>query len=178
MKTNIVSRFVIVLTAVMMTSCAPNVLNIQKGAIFGEGRTSYPPLRGGEKIHSLDINPQKMSHADQTNLWVELPDGEKVSFAAMTRAKIKSHAIWETKDPRSNSDEKADYFAGSYNFRFDGETLFNLHIVDQGWQTHYAKGFPKIGSFSSNHFLILPCTLKEFEEVFGKPNQIDRKWVN
>src|SRR5579864_4842108 len=101
--------FSIMLVAVMVTSCAPNVVDIHKAGIFAEGGTSYPPLPGTYKIDYLDINPQKMAYADQTNLWIELSDGAKTSFAKMTRAFVKAHAVSEYKNPRSESDEKAIY---------------------------------------------------------------------
>jgi hypothetical protein len=142
-----------VFVVAIITSCAPNVVELRKGAIFAEGGTSHPPLRGGEKIDYLDINPQKMAYEDQTNLWIQLSDGEKISFAKITRERVKAHAASEYKDPSSDSDEKAIYYKDGYAFRFNGEKLENVKIVPNCWPAQEIPAFTKIGSFSSNHVL-------------------------
>jgi len=159
----------------VLTSCAPNVVEVHKGAIVGYGETRHPPLRTTELIGELDINLRDISNEDRTNLWLEFANGEKMTFEAISLQQMKQLAASED---TNTSNAQITYSKDGYAFSFDGSTPVKLMIFQQSGPPQYTNVFSKVGSLSSNQVLTLPCTLKQFEAVFGKPDQIDRKWMN
>ena len=175
MKTKF-NAVIFIFLSVIFTGCAPNFVEIHKKGILAEGSEVF---RGSEKIDYFQINPAMMSQSDQTNLWIELSDGAKTSFANLTRAFVKPHAIFESIEPHSDSNKEAIFYRDGYTFTFSGEKLVNLKITTTCWPAAAQNNaFTKIGLFSSNQTLSLPCTVKQFEEVFGKAEKVDRKWIN
>lgn len=164
------------LVAVMMISCSmaqknkTNIIEVRKGEILAQGE----PTRDGERLNVLTIDLQRMSSDGKTNLWVEFPDNQKFALSAITMEEVKSRSTKEWQSPDSKTQKSFD--VGGYWFEFDGNTLISLSVSKYGRPPTQKIAFTRIGSFSSNASLSLPCTLGQFEEVFGKADQIKRWW--
>jgi hypothetical protein len=165
----------VIFIALMVTSCAPNVVEVRKGAIIGYGGTQHPPFRSLELIGELDVNLRNMANEDKTNLWIELAGGIKMAFDTISIQQVQRYSALEYTNHPS---PEIIYFVDGYTFTFDSTTPTHLTILQYGWPPHQTNVFSRVGSYSSRLALTLPCTLKQFEEVFGKPDRIDRKWVN
>ncbi len=154
----------------IVTSCAPNLVEVHKGDIVGYRGTQRPPLRTQELIGELDVSLRNLASEDRTNLWLEFADGEKMTFDAINLLQIKQHGASAS---TNSSSTQTTYSRDGYKFIFDGSTPIQLMILQHGWPDRGTNVFSRVGSFSSNQTLTLPCTLKQFEAVFGKPDLID-----
>jgi len=147
-----------------------NNIEVWRGAIFAYGK----PDHGIDQLNGLEINCVNMSHEDQTNLWIGFPQNKKIALSAITFEEAKALSEKEHINPENNM--RRFYYAGGYSFEFINQVPISFQASKYEFALSNKIAFTRIGSFSNNRLLTLPCTLNQFEEVFGKPDRIRRWW--
>ena len=159
--------------AVCLVGCAasPNLVNVTKGGITAHG-TIFGVFKKHEQIDLIEINPRKLSDDERKSLWVGLSSTNQIAFSEITEAAIKRIGIPATNFYSAANPES--YFLCGYNFDFkDGEFVgFTASIYGNPPKDIVA--FVKLGSLRSGSSLSFPCSVDDFEKVFGKADSINR----
>ncbi len=115
-----------------------------------------------EKISIIDMFPRKLQEADLHDIWVELSPTNRIMLADITEESIRP-------------DPSGLY----YSYRFEDHKLvgFKIAAYDHGYPHYDENKTIRIGSLKNKSSLKLPCSLKDFEKVFGRADEVDRKFM-
>jgi hypothetical protein len=115
-----------------------------------------------ETISHIEIFPKKLSAAELQNIWVECSPTNRIALANVTEDKIRP-------DP-----DGLYYF-----YQFEGHKLvgFKVAAYDHGYPNYNETKTIRIGSLKNESSLKLPCSVEDFEKVFGKADEITRKFM-
>jgi hypothetical protein len=147
---------------------AANALNVEKPGIEAEGRIS----EHNEWIEYIDAAPRKLSEDEFHDLVVGFSSGKQMLLSEITEDVIKRIATPATayySTARSDS-----YYVDGYAFAFEKGQLTRFMVTVHGFPPKSAMAFDKISSQISGRSLSLPCSVDDFEKVFGKANKITR----
>ena len=126
-----------------------------------------------EKIRFIEINPRELSEIQIHDLWVGLSATNKTLFSEITESNIESIGILST-NYYSTSTANPTYFAFGYSFCFDRGQFISFLANQYGFPPKKVTAFVRLGSLKNQSELSLPCTIEDFEKVFGKANNITR----
>jgi hypothetical protein len=130
-------------------------LVFSRGAIAANGEITGT-FKRRESINHIEIFLRKLSDAELKDIWVAFSPTNWIALAEITEDKIKPYA------------------ANRYSFQFDGKKLvrfgadYNEYIKPKSQET------VSLGSLKNKSALVLPCSVEDFEKVFGKADEIDR----
>jgi hypothetical protein len=149
-------------------AASPNILFVAKGGIKAQGTIS----KQREQIDLIQIDLQRVSELELRDLWVGLSPTNQITFAEVTESVIKetssTNFVSETGKPSHT------YYAAGYSFRFEEGHLVNFQANRYGFPPKKTTAFVKLGSRKSETPLSLPCSVDDFEKVFGKADKITR----
>jgi hypothetical protein len=141
---------------------------VRRECISGSGSASRNHDHDQLRVVTINLTDAKGDVWD--DIWIELSPGEKTSIGSITRTLLMEH---QAKHENNCSD---CFFFGRLTFEFNGEILKK---VDADWGVTPAakKGFnPRIGSVHRGASLTLPCTIPQFESVFGECDKVWRDY--
>ncbi len=141
------------LNYLLLTDCYPQ---LNQSAINASG-TITGMLRKREKLTHIEIFPAKLPKESLQDIWVVLPTASRISIAEIVESMTNGTAE-------------------RYSFIFDERALARL----KGWGSDGTTGErivngSKFGSFKNNREITLPCSVQEFESVFGIADEISRR---
>ena len=147
----------------------------EKGKLLASG-WFFSEIKGGARLDSLDIeelNPEKVSREFLDDIWVELRCGEKTKLSALTIQFVKERGFKENHFKNYLTIYDSENSGFIFYFSQEG-TLCELKICPTfNYFTLSSNHNPRMGSFSTGKSLALPCSVPEFESVFGK---VDKKY--
>lgn len=164
--------FLLIFIATVFSGCAaasPNLLFGQMRGINAKGTIS----KQGEQIGLIEIDPRALSEVQLHDLWVGLASTNQTTFAEITEDLIKKIGIPSTKYYSAPS-TKTIYYVCGYSFRFEGGQLVSFLANQYGFPPKKTTAFVNLGSRKSKSSLSLPCSVDDFEKVFGKADKITR----
>jgi len=130
-------------------------LELSRGVITGSGNiTGFLARRGS--ISRIEILPTKLSSAEMQDIWIQVSTN-KITLSDISKGNMKvtgTSGVFFT-------------FAGGSLLRFRGE------VFDGSELTNAAPVV--LGSISKNSSLRLPCSVQDFANVFGKPDEVTKK---
>jgi hypothetical protein len=106
-----------------------------------------------EHVLFIQMFAQKLSRAELQDIWICFSPTNKISLADITEDKIKP------------------YTHDQYSFQFDDGKLVKFSCEDSDFKK---RNIIALGSTKNNSSLTLPCSTEDFENVFGKADEIDR----
>jgi len=160
------------LVVMSFTGCVrnPNLVFVTKGGIKAQG-SIFGVFRKHEEINNIGIDIRELSEVQLHDLWVGLNSTNQTPFAEITEDAIKKIGIF-----RGNP--SSGYIGYGYAFRFDGGQFVGVMATEAKYSiyTYPREGtaFIKLGSRKSGFSLSLPCSVDDFEKVFGKADDIKR----
>jgi hypothetical protein len=175
MKTVIMLISILVNTMLVGCSAAsPNLLFVEMRGIKAQGAISGV-FRKHEEINSIGIDIRELSEIQLHDLWVGLDSTNQTPFAEITEDAIKKIGVFRGNPPSAPS-TKTGYFVCGYKFIFDGGQFASLMANQYQYSFPPKEGnaFVKFGSRKNGASLSLPCSVEDFEKVFGKPDKITR----
>ena len=157
--------------AVFLTGCmGPNILHVNKGGVTAYGDIYWKR----EKIGEILINPQDLSSDQKDDLWVGVSPTNHMTFSEITETSMKKIAVPATKNyPASGPN---DYDLGGYFLNFKDGILVRFGANRYGFPPKDITAFTQIGSRKNGSELSLPCSLNDFENVFGKADSVSRSF--
>lgn len=176
MKTVIVLISISVTTMLVGCSAAsPNLLFAEMRGIKAQGDICRKNFRKHEEINSIGIDIHELSEIQLHDLWVGLNSTNQTSFAEITEDAIKKIGVFRGDTPSTPS-TKTGYFVCGYKFIFDGGQFASLMANQYQYSFPPKEGtaFVKFGSRKNGASLSLPCSVEDFEKVFGKADKITR----
>jgi hypothetical protein len=132
-----------------------------RNAIEADGSISGI-FRRKESIGDVAIWPKKLSQTELQDIWVEFSPTNRITLADITEDKIKS-------DP--------DGIYYSYQFEAHKLVFFEVKSHDRDYPNYKEEKTVRIGSLKNKSSFKLPCSLEDFEKVFGKADEIDRNFM-
>jgi len=156
------------------TGCvaSPNLVFVTKGGIKAQG-SIFGVIKKHEEINSIGIDIRKLSEIQLHDLWVGLDSTNQTLFAEISEDAIKKIGILR-KNPPSAPSTETGYSVCGYAFTFDGGQCVNVSANRYGFPPKEGTSFVKFGSRKSGASLSLPCSVDDFEKVFGKSDKITR----
>ena len=130
-------------------------------------------FRKHEEINSIGIDPRQLSEVQLHDLWVGLDSTNQTLFSEITEDAIKKIGILRGNPPSAPSTETG-YSVCGYAFKFDGGRCVNVSANRYGFPPKEGTAFVKFGSRKNEASLSLPCSVEDFEKVFGKADKITR----
>jgi hypothetical protein len=164
--------FLLIFIATVFSGCAavtPNLLVAEMRGIDAKGTIS----KQREQVGLIEIDPRALSEAQLHDLWVGLASTNQTTFAEITEDLIKKIGIPST-NYYSAPTTKTTYYVCGYSFRFEGGQFVSFLANQYGFPPKKATAFVKLGSRKSDTSLSLPCSVDDFEKVFGKADKITR----
>jgi len=150
-------------------AAATNLLFVHKGGIMAQGSVS----KGREQIDLIQISTVTLSDSQLRDFWVDLSPSNRVTFTELGENAIKQ--ICSTNFALESSGTVSNmYYVGGYSFAFSGGRLITLQASRYGFPPKEAATFTKVGSKHNQSSISLPCSLDDFEKVFGKADKIER----
>jgi hypothetical protein len=148
-------------------TASPNLLTLTNNGIRAQGTISYK----GERIEEIDIYPDKLVSDKGRQLWVSFSSGKEMTLQNITEQMMQALATPASSYyPQYYSvHENHDYYIDGYNFQFKNGRLIKLSINLYGWPPRDRIAFVNIGR-SNGPSVKLPCSVSDFEKVFGKAN--------
>jgi hypothetical protein len=164
-------RFFSLVVAACLMGCAssPNLVFVEDGGIKAQGQISGR----SEKIDLIDIDLKKCPEGRLQDLWVGLSPTNRLAFSQMTEETIRAAGISST-NYYSAPAVGATYFLSGYSFRFEGGRLVRVLASRYGFPPARTAAYVTIGSQKSGHSFSLPCSLEDYEAVFGKRGMTTR----
>ena len=157
------------LLALCVVSCGcitiPNATEVRSGIVFAQG---HPSMRG-DTLGYLQIDLRSANADYRHDIWAATKDGKSVALADITIGLLKSQGAREWIGSSHEYGGTVCYDILNSHYWFDGERL----IAIRAWEETGFRG-PRFGSRSSGSAITLPCTLREFESVFGKSEYRER----
>jgi len=111
-----------------------------------------------ERVLHIEIFPKKLPEEELQDIWVSFSPTNKFSLADITEDKIKPYAD------------------NQHSFQFENGNLvkFNVNVYGYEYPNFKRGNIVALGSIKNNRSLTLPCSIEDFENVFGKADEIDR----
>ena len=155
------------------TGCvgSPNLVHVTKGGIKAYG-SIIGVFKKHEQIELIQINPRELSDDQTHELWVGLSLTNQLTFAEITEDAIKAIGIPAT--IYYSAAEPNDYFVCGYDFNFKSGKLVGFSASINGNPPKDMVAFVKLGSRKSGNSLSFPCSVDDFEKVFGKADDVRR----
>ena len=168
----------VIVLCVAFTGCpsffGDSLYRYEKGKLLARGWISSE-AKGGARLDSLDIeelNTEKVSREFRDDIWVELRCGEKTKLSALTIQFVKERGFKENHFKNDLSIYDSENSGFEFDFSQDG-ILCEWHIFPVVKHASFSSTVnPRMGSFSTGKSLALPCSVPEFESVFGKPDKL------
>ncbi len=133
-------------------------LDFSKGAIQADGEITGA-FKQSERILHIEIFPMKLSEAELQDIWVSFSPTNRLSLIEITEDKIKPYA----------DDHHAFQFV-------DGRLVrFTVNVYGYAYPNFKKGNVVGLGSTRNASALTLPCSVADFEKVFGKADEIVRK---
>ena len=160
---------------IVLWGCAtvpvPGKLEVIKGNIHAQGRVATAE-KGGALIRAIQIDLSTAPSEFLEDIWVVVRIVGKTTLAKVTPQLLKEngYTIMEVKPPREGLTDRYCDSGFSFDFNRDGK-LIRLE-ANTGSNDDTSTENPRIGSFSSTLSLALPCTLPQFNSVFGKSDKV------
>lgn len=148
---------------------SPNLIFVYKDGIQGQGTIS----KGREQMGLIELLPVKASDNQIRDLWVDLSPSNRVVFADITEKQIQSLSSFSYTS-KSNEAPHRLYYVSGYSFEFDSDKLVKFQANRYGFPPKEGTAFVHLGSLSRQASLSLPCSLDEFEKVFGKADRVSK----
>jgi len=143
---------------------------IARGSVVAEGGFTGI-FKRREQFTSIEICADNLAESDLRDLWIALSPTNRTALADLTEDKFKelAGASENVLLPRGS------YRFKQYTFHFEHSKLVRLSGFNYPDSDRWHDPIPlRIGSAIRQRELSLPCTLPEFEGVFGKADQVDR----
>ena len=158
---------------VCFTGCvgSPNLVHVTKGGIKAYG-SIFGVFKKHEQIELIEINPRELSDAQMHELWVGLSLTNQTTFSEITEDAIKTIGVPSTKYYSASNPD--DYFVCGYDFNFKAGQLVGFSADLHGNPPKDTAAFVKLGSRKNGNSLSLPCSVDDFEKVFGKADDVTR----
>jgi hypothetical protein len=154
------TNILVLLIAISITGCSsPNLVFVTKGGIKAQGSV-FGLFKTHEQIWLISINPRELTDGQMHDLWVGFPLTNQMTFAEITEDAINKISVTPAKC--------------GYSFDFKEGRLDGFYANLYGWPPKDIVAFVKLGSRKSGSSLSLPCSVDEFEKVFGKADSITR----
>ncbi len=111
-----------------------------------------------EQIFHIQIYPKKMSASELNDFCVIFSPTNRIALADITQDKIKPYTV------------------DHCSFQFEGNILVKVEAEAYGFgYPAFVKGNSvSLGSLKNTGSLVLPCSIGDFEKVFGTADEIDR----
>ncbi len=139
-------------------------------AIEASGRITGV-IRRKEILCSIELFPGNLSEAERHNIWFVLSRTNCIALSDATENRIKAIAL----ESHDNSPLPRTYSVNRYRFEYQGNKLVKLTGYEYDDSSHPVRGTSvNFGSLKSNSSLVLPCSVQDFETVFGKADEITR----
>ena len=155
------------------TGCvrSPNLVFVTKGGIKAQG-SIFGVFKKHEQIELIEISPRKLTDGQMHDLWIGFPLTNQMTFAETTENAIKEFSEPATKYYPASS--PGTYYVCGYSFSFEGGEFVGFSANLYGYPPKEITAFVKLGSRKSGSSLSLPCSVDDFEKVFGKADAIIR----
>lgn len=161
------------LVAVCLEGCAasPNLVDVTKGGIKAHGSIAGV-FSKHEQIDLIEINPRDLSDDQRRDIWVGVSLTNQMAFSEITEEAIKGIGV-----PATNYYSTASlgrYFLCGYSFNFKAGEFVGFTASLHGNPPKDKIAFVKLGSSKTGSSLSFPCSVDDFEKVFGKADDITR----
>jgi hypothetical protein len=168
------THILVLLIAMSFTGCVrnPNLVFVTKGGIKAQGNI-FGVFKKHEQIELIAINPLELTDGQMHDLWVGFPLTNQITFAEITEDAIKKIGILR-ENPPSVPRTETGYSVCGYSFDFKGGRFDGFSANLYGWPPKDIIAFVKLGSRKSGSSLSLPCSVDDFEKVFGKADAVTR----
>jgi hypothetical protein len=130
-----------------------------RGTVEADGRIRGLFKRKDQILH-IQMFPNKLSQAERQDIWVALSPTNRIALADITEDKIKLYSV------------------DHCSFEFYGKKLARFSADIYGYDNDdpdFKMGNPvSVGSIKNKSSLRLPCSVEDFEKVFGNADEIKR----
>jgi hypothetical protein len=157
-----------------ITGSDSNRIEVRKGPVFAKGVVRSASR---EELDWVELDVGKSQGDPLTNMWVEVQSTEKATLTSITPKFLKEKGAADWKGPDRTYGGTATYYLRGYAFCFDGERLIAFKANRSGFPPGKREAKPRLGLVAGGASLTLPCSLPEFESVFGKPDDVTRGWA-
>ncbi len=171
MKTPFTPIAVIALLLVSSLSACdtPKVLIIESPGIRAQGYSSAQR----EWIEQIELDPRKLPTGQDHDLWIGLSTGNRMLVSEITEESIRRISVFPSR-PLKGQVANNCCSAGGFGFDFEGGNL--THFGTSIYGDNNGSASPRLGSQKSGRSLSLPCSVDEYEQVFGKAAHITRRY--
>ena len=160
------------LMAIAFSGClaaSPNLVFVQMPGVKAQGTIA----RHCEQLDLIEIAPRQLSEGQLGDLWIGFPGDKQIPLRSTTEASIKT--LGATPAQRDVTPGiSSTYYAGGYSLHFENGRLVSLTANRYGFPPKDGTAFARLGSLRNGNTLSLPCSLEQFENVFGKSGKITR----
>jgi hypothetical protein len=139
---------------------SPNLLIATTDGVRGQGSISYM----GEQIELIQMHPGDLPANERSNIMIGFSTHPAMPLDSITEEFVKRIAVPSTRyysEPLNPA-----YFVDAYDFEFENGRLREVYVNLNGWPPKGINAFSNIGS--DHGAFKLPCSISEFEQVFGK----------
>ena len=128
-----------------------------RGAIVADGETTGT-FKHTDHIEHVVIFPEKLTTAELQDICVIFSPTNRIALADLTEDKIKSYAV-DNSSFHFNVSKLVEFESGRYYW--DHPEINKGNVVC-------------LCSLKNNRSLVLPCSVEDFEKVFGKADEVER----
>jgi hypothetical protein len=150
-------------------TASPNLLSVQRPGITARGTIS----KQEERIELIDIDLRQLPETQIHEISIALTPTNQATLAEITE-----DAVQEISTPStvyySAPSTGITYFVSGYSIRFEGGRLVTITASRYGFPAKNTAAYVKFSSHVNRHSLTLPCSVAEFEDVFGKADKITK----
>lgn len=164
------------IVSVCVAGCigSPNNLEVSKVGIKAYGRISGV-FKKRDRIEVIQIDPRALSGEQAHDLWVGFAPTNQMTIADITEEVTQGIGVHSTNYYSAAGPH--DYIACGYALSFSEGQLVSFHATHHGFPPSYESRFVQLGSRKSGSSLSFPCTVDDFEKVFGKADKIRRDFA-
>jgi len=161
----------LILACAIISGCvtSPNLLFLKRPGIDAQGGIS----RKREQIDVITITPQQLPDQDRHDLWVEISPDNRLPLADITEDIIKKASVKSYITTNTGTTSCSYYIAG-YSFEFEAGHFTRLDAIRYSFPPPNIPVHVEFGSQKRNCKLSLPCSIADFENVFGASNTVTR----
>ena len=156
----------------VFSGCAvmsPNLLFVRMRGINAKGTIS----KQREQIGLIEVNIRQLSESQINDLWIGLSATNQTSLVEVTEDLIRQIGVPSTNFYSAASDASTYFYCG-YSFRFEGGHFAKCLANQYGFPPKVGSAFVMLGSRKNAVSLSLPCSLYDFEKVFGSADKVER----
>ena len=167
------TSILISVVALCLSGCVanPNLVFVTKGGITAHG-SIFGVFKKHEEINLIAINPRELSDDRRRDIWIGLSSTNQTTFSEITEKLITDIGVSATHCYSAAS--PGHYYVCGYSFRFREREFVAFSANRYGYPPKDITAFVKLGSRKNGSSLSLPCSVNDFEKVFGKADAITR----